>query len=183
MLHPAIFLDRDGVIIENCPNYVRTWADVQIFDQALTALAKIKRSPLKIVIVTNQSAIGRGIITFEQAHSINTRLVTTIVQAGGRVDGVYMCPHKPDDLCDCRKPKPGLLMQAAKDLAIDLGRSIMIGDAISDLLAGRLAGVQEIALVCTGRGSAQNQITVPPELGYFSVYDTLEDALTNLIKL
>ncbi len=182
MLHPAIFLDRDGVIIENCPAYVRAWSDVQIFEQALTALARLTQSQFKIVIVTNQSAVGRGIITFEQAHSINTRLVTTIVQAGGRVDGVYMCPHEPKDQCACRKPKPGLLLQAAKDLSLDLGQSIMIGDAISDLLAGRYAGLHKAALVRTGRGSDQIQLPIPPELDNFSVYETLLDAIIALIQ-
>ena len=181
MLHPAIFLDRDGVIIENCPNYVRTWGDVQLFEQALTALAKIKRSPYKIVIVTNQSAIGRGLITLAQADAINARLVQTIVDAGGRVDGVYLCPHQPVDQCTCRKPQPGLLIQAAQDLGLDIERSLMIGDALSDLLAGKLAGVQKVALVRTGRGSAQVQLPVPEELGDFSVYETLEEALTHLV--
>jgi D-glycero-D-manno-heptose 1,7-bisphosphate phosphatase len=179
MLHPAVFLDRDGVIIENCPEYVRAWSDVQIFEQALIALANLSQSQFKIVIVTNQSAIGRGIITFEQAHSINARLVTTIVQAGGRIDGVYMCPHRPEDQCECRKPKPGLLLQAAKDLSINLSQSIMIGDAISDLLAGKNAGIHDVALVRTGRG--QSQLPSPSELGLFSVYETLADAVTHLV--
>ena len=181
-MDPAIFLDRDGVIIENCPEYVRGWEDVLIFEQALAALRILYDSPYKIVIVTNQSAIGRGIITFEQAHSINARLVETIVHAGGRIDRVYMCPHTPDDQCQCRKPNPGLLLQAAKELSIDLSRSMMIGDALTDLVAGRLAGVQQLALVQTGRGTSQNQLPIPPELGSFSVYKTLTEALQNLTR-
>jgi len=181
-MYPAIFLDRDGVIIENCPDYVRSWADVQIFEQALAALAKLRHSPYKIVIVTNQSAIGRGIMTFEQAHSINARLVETIVHAGGRVDGIFICPHTPDENCQCRKPRPGMLFQAANHLSLDLSRSMMIGDAVSDLLAGKRAGVQQLALVQTGRGLLQSQLPVHRELGSFPIYDHLSSAMDDLVK-
>lgn len=180
-MRPAIFLDRDGVIIENCPNYVRSWEDVRFFEQALSALVKIRNSPYLIVIVTNQSAVGRGLMTIEQAHSINTRLVETIVQTGGRVDAVLMCPHKPEDLCDCRKPKPGLILQAADELSIDLGQSLMIGDAFTDLLAGKSAGVRHVALVRTGRGLTQEKMAAPKELGEFFTYETLAEALHSLL--
>ena len=96
-MHPAIFLDRDGVIIENQPAYVRSWDDVQFIPQALVALARLRDSLFKIVIVTNQSAIGRGQITLSEADSINRRLVQVIEKAGGRIDGVFMCPHAPID--------------------------------------------------------------------------------------
>lgn len=180
-MHPAIFLDRDGVIIENCPNYVRTWNDVQLFDQAIATLAKYRNSGYAIIIVTNQSAVGRGIITIEQAHSINTQLIEAIVQSGGRVDGVFMCPHKPEDHCTCRKPQPGLLLQAANELSLDLSQSIMIGDAFSDLLAGQFAGVRQIALVRTGRGAVQEQHAPPDALKEYSIYNTLTEALEDLL--
>jgi D-glycero-D-manno-heptose 1,7-bisphosphate phosphatase len=180
-MRPAIFLDRDGVIIENRPDYVRSWADVEIFDQAMRALAKLRDSPFLLIIVTNQSAIGRGIITAEQAHSINTQLIQTIMHSGGRIDGVYMCPHAPKDNCKCRKPRPGLLKQAAQDLSVDLSSSIMIGDALTDLLAGKTAGVPQLALVRTGRGAAQDMLPAPPELGSYPVYNTLAEALDKLV--
>ncbi|HNB52773.1 MAG TPA: HAD-IIIA family hydrolase [Anaerolineales bacterium] len=180
-MRPAIFLDRDGVIIENCPNYVRSLDDVQIFEQAVVALAKIRTSPFAIIVVTNQSAVGRGIISIEQAHSINTHVVQAIVQAGGRIDRVYMCPHVPGDDCNCRKPRPGMLLQASKELSIDLAHSIMIGDAFSDLLAGQAAGVGKLALVRTGRGAVQEQKPVPAELEGYAVYDALADAFEHLV--
>jgi D-glycero-D-manno-heptose 1,7-bisphosphate phosphatase len=179
-MQPAIFLDRDGVIIENCPNYVRSWSDVHVYDNTLPALAKISAAPYKIVIVTNQSAVGRGIMPLRTAWEINQRLVDVIVKAGGRIDGVFMCPHAPEDQCKCRKPKPGLLHDAAKALSIDLSRSIIIGDAISDLQAGLEAGVMTSILVKTGRGKEQ-LITAPStQLGHFLVYETLADALQDL---
>jgi len=181
-MYPAIFLDRDGVIIENRPSYVRSWKEVVIYPQAIDALVKIVSSPFKIVIVTNQSAVGRGIIPLEVAWDINQRLVKVIETAGGRVDGVYMCPHAPDEDCDCRKPKPGLFFQAAEDLSIDLKRSIMIGDALSDILAGQAAGIRQTVLVLTGQGAAQLQLPPPIGIDDYGIFKTLAEALSGLIS-
>ncbi len=174
---PALFLDRDGVIIENCPNYVRTWQDVSILPGALEALASLSATPYKIVIITNQSAIGRGLLPLETAHEINQRLVQIIAQAGGRVDGVYLCPHAPQEHCACRKPQPGLLLQAAQALSLDLSRSTLVGDAWSDLQAGRAAGVPQRILLRTGRGHDQLLLPPSPGLGDFQVCDDLHAAL------
>jgi len=176
-MFPAIILDRDGVVIENRPDYVRNWADVVVFPEALAALAKASHGPYKIVFVTNQSAVGRGIISRETAEEINRQLTALILEAGGRVDGVFMCPHAPEDQCDCRKPRPGLLLQAARSLDLDLSRSIMIGDALSDLLAGQAAGVGQMALVRSGRGIEQDRLPRPDDLQPFQTYDTLAHAL------
>jgi D-glycero-D-manno-heptose 1,7-bisphosphate phosphatase len=180
-MEPAIFLDRDGVIIENRPSYVRSWADVTILPLALEALAHIHASPFRIVIVTNQSAVGRGLLGLEEAWEINHRLLQVIEASGGRVDGVFMCPHSPADHCNCRKPKPGLLKEAAESLALDLSRSIMIGDALSDVLAGQAAGVQSAVLVRTGRGASQEMAAAQEKLEPFLIFDTLADALANLV--
>lgn len=182
-MFPAIILDRDGVIIENRSNYVRSWEDVHIYPQALRALASIKGSQYKIAIVTNQSVVGRGLITMERANEINDRIVAEINKHGGRVNGVYMCPHAPQDNCACRKPQPGLLQNAARELSLDLSRSIMIGDALSDLQAGQLAGVNRTILVLTGRGPEQVDLCKAAKLRPFQIYDTLSDALDSIINL
>jgi D-glycero-D-manno-heptose 1,7-bisphosphate phosphatase len=176
---PALFLDRDGVIIQNRPDYVRSWADVDIYPEALQALAAFSEQPYQIIIVTNQSAIGRGLLSLAEAEAINNRLVEVIEAAGGRVDAVFMCPHAPEANCDCRKPKPGLLLQAAEATSLDRGRSLMIGDALSDLRAGRSAGVGRSILVRTGRGKQQETLAEAEELRPFPVFDTLADALEN----
>lgn len=181
--HPALFLDRDGVIIENRANYVRAWSDVEIYPQALRALARIRAVPHKIILVTNQSAVGRGIITLEQARLINEQLLEVIRRENGRVDAVYMCPHAPADQCTCRKPKPGLLLQAAHNHHIDLTQSIMIGDAVTDLQAGQAAGCRQLIMLRTGRGQTQanlpafQQLPQPPTP---RVYDTLAAAFLAL---
>ena len=174
-MFPAIFLDRDGVIIENRPDYVRSWEDVSFIPGALSALAKASTSKYKIIIVTNQSAIGRGIIPYRTAEEINQRLIQVISNAGGRVDGVFMCPHAPEENCSCRKPQPGLILQAAEALNLDLSRSTLIGDALSDIQAGQAAGVRQKILVRTGLGSYQNNL--PQPLDPYSVYDSLAEAL------
>ena len=181
-MQPAIFLDRDGVIIENIPTYVRSYDDVKFIPQAIDALVKASSSPYKIVLITNQSAVGRGIISTEEAWAINDTIVEHIQEPGGRIDGTFMCPHDPLEGCNCRKPKPGLILQAAEDLDIDLQTSILIGDAISDLLAGQAAKVGQLALVRTGRGASQEKHLSAYQLKPFRVYDTLESALSDLIK-
>lgn len=183
VLKPAVFLDRDGVIIENRPAYVRSWDDVSVFPSSITALAQLAASPYAVVIVTNQSPVGRGLITAAEADRINDRLVEILQSQGGRVDRVYLCPHTPEDRCDCRKPKPGLLLTAAQELSLDLSRSIMIGDALEDIRAGQSAGVSRTILVRTGRGMAQANLPAAQHLPPFDVCDSLLDAIQNILTL
>jgi D-glycero-D-manno-heptose 1,7-bisphosphate phosphatase len=182
-MFPAIILDRDGVIIENRENYVRSWADVEIYPQALQALVDASHSAFKIVIITNQAGVGKGIIPLQTATEINQQLVQIIKKVGGRVDGLYMCPHTPQDQCECRKPRPGMILQAERELSLDLSRSWMIGDALSDLQAGRAAGVGQLALVRTGRGAHHAQLAENTSLGPFQLYADLNDAMQHLLNL
>jgi D-glycero-D-manno-heptose 1,7-bisphosphate phosphatase len=140
-------------LIENRPDYVRSWQDLVPLPGALESLVRLSALPLRIVIVTNQSAVGRGLLPLATAHEINHRLVDQVVAAGGRIDGVYLCPHLPGSGCACRKPAPGLILQAATELHLDLPSSVLIGDAVTDIQAGRAAGVGRLALVRTGLGS------------------------------
>ncbi len=181
-LRPALFLDRDGVIIENRADYVRTWEDVVFYPRALEALRLLRDAPYAIVIVTNQSAVGRGIITLEEAESINRRVAAHIRAHGGRVDGLYMCPHAPSEGCACRKPQPGMLLQAARDLHLDLARSWMVGDALTDVQAGQAAGVAQTVLLRTGRGMAQALLLQDAHLDGVLVVDDLLNLLPYLGK-
>ncbi|HEY7203336.1 MAG TPA: HAD family hydrolase [Methylomirabilota bacterium] len=153
-MRAAVFLDRDGVIIENRADYVKSWSEVRFLPGAVGALRRLGRTEHAVVLVTNQSVVGRGIITLDQAREINQRVVGEIEATGGRVDAAYLCPHHPDDRCDCRKPEPGMFLRAARELHLDLARSYAIGDATTDIDAARSAGVRGI-LVLTGRGREQ----------------------------
>ena len=181
-MNSAVFLDRDGVIIQNRENYVRSWKDVEFLPSSLQALKLLSQTSYKIIIVTNQSAIGRGIITIEQAEAINQRIIEEITDAGGRVDGLFICPHAPDDHCFCRKPLPGLILQAADALSIDLPSSAMIGDALTDIQAGSAAGIKTLILVKTGRGQEQFQLPQTIFFPHFLITDHLLSAINIILS-
>ena len=180
-MNPAIFLDRDGVLVENRADYIRSWQDVTFYPQAVVAMAHIRKLPYPIILVTNQSAVGRGLLSLEKAWAINQQIVQVINQNGGRIDSVYMCPHAPWENCDCRKPKPGLFLQAASELSIDLGPSLMIGDALSDIAAAKAAGISRAAMVRTGRGGDQEKLPEATELQPMAVYAELSSALEDML--
>jgi D-glycero-D-manno-heptose 1,7-bisphosphate phosphatase len=182
-MYPAIFLDRDGVLIENRADYVRDWSQVQIIPEAILALTLPLLKKYKIVMVTNQSVVGRGLIGLETAREINQRLIELIRAQGGQMDRVYMCPHKPEDGCSCRKPLPGLLLQAARELSLDLQRSWMIGDAWTDLQAGQRADIGHSILLRTGRGPEQLLQPCPEGLYGYMVFDNLPLAFDAIFAL
>ena len=133
---PAIFLDRDGVINQRVTNgYVTAWDQFRFIDGIDKAVAVMAGLGLPIIVVSNQACISKGLLSESRLEGITRRFVTVLESAGGRVDAVYYCPHKPDDLCGCRKPKPGLLEQASQDWRIDLIQSVLVGDSSSDLEA------------------------------------------------
>ncbi|WP_420632170.1 D-glycero-alpha-D-manno-heptose-1,7-bisphosphate 7-phosphatase [Candidatus Leptofilum sp.] len=181
--HPALFLDRDGVFIENRANYVRSWEDVEFFPQALAALARIQEIPYKIIVVTNQSAVGRGIISLETAVALNERILDVVRAGNGRIDASYLCPAKPGTNDPCRKPRPGMLLQAAEEHNLDLANSYMIGDALTDIQAGQAAGVKQAILLLTGRGKDQAKLPKAKEVPPFAIFANLETALNHLFPL
>jgi D-glycero-D-manno-heptose 1,7-bisphosphate phosphatase len=153
----AVFLDRDGVLIENVHSYVRTWEEVQIFDQAVEAFARLNELGVPMVVVTNQAGVGKGIMTLEHARTLNDRILAAIEARGkgkGKFLASYICHHVRDANCDCRKPRPGMLIQAAADHGLDLAHAVMVGDGVTDLQAAEAAGVHGV-LVRTGRGVVQ----------------------------
>ena len=156
-MRPAVFLDRDGVLIANIETYVRSWEQVEIFPYSAPALRQISEAGFATVVVTNQSIVGRGIMSFEDIQRLHFAIMAEILEQGGVVDASYICPHGPEDECACRKPKPGMLTDAARDLGLDLAKSFMIGDALTDMQAAEAAGVKGI-LVRTGRGEEQSQL-------------------------
>jgi D-glycero-D-manno-heptose 1,7-bisphosphate phosphatase len=167
-MRSAVFLDRDGVIIENKMDYVKSWDEVHFLPGVFVALSRLAKSEFAIVMVTNQSAIGRGIITAEDAEKLNEQILVVIKTNGGRIDGWYLCPHRPEDDCTCRKPRPGLLLRAAKEMGLDLRNSYLIGDAASDMEAAQAAGVKGV-LVLTGLSKPESKTN--KEVPYLTVSD------------
>lgn len=142
----TIFLDRDGVVVRNREDYTKSWSEVEFLPGALDALRRLSEAGLRLMIVTNQSAVGRGIVARSAVDAINDRLCDAIALAGGRIDAVLMCPHAPEENCACRKPLPGLFFQAKAEFGVDLDSAWMIGDKPSDFEAARAAGVSPILL-------------------------------------
>ena len=181
-MQPAIFLDRDGVIIENNPHYVLSWKDVIFLPDSLQALAKIAKSVYRIIIVSNQSAVGQGLITLDEVWNIQNQIIQEINIAGGRIDQTYFCPHTIKDHCLCRKPLPRMILTAAQDFQIDLQASFLIGDALSDLEAGKAAGISQTYLVRTGRGLAQLELQDAKSLEPFQVFDSIGNAINEILE-
>ena len=149
----TIFLDRDGVINRNPPNkgYVRKWAEFTFIPNSRKAIRELTEIGYRIIVITNQSGIGRGLYSEEDLADIHSRMVAEISKSGGRIDAVYYCPHRPDAGCECRKPKPGMLMRAAREHNIELENAYLIGDVPTDIEAGKSVGTTAF-LVLTGLG-------------------------------
>lgn len=150
-MNRAILLDRDGVINEDRDDYVKSWEEVRFIKGVRSALKQIHQAGIPVVVVTNQAAVGRGIISQVRLEDIHIRLARAVKKAGGNLLSIYYCPHHPDDHCQCRKPRIGLLKRAARDLNLDLRQCFFVGDTLRDIQAGRRAGCQTI-LVQTGKG-------------------------------
>jgi D-glycero-D-manno-heptose 1,7-bisphosphate phosphatase len=121
-------------------DYVRRWEDIELLPGSLEALARLTAAGCDLVVLTNQSAIGRGLVSRATVDDINRRLAEAVEQRGGRIRSFLICPHAPADGCDCRKPRPGLLLRARDELGIDLSGAVMIGDQMSDVDAAHAAG-------------------------------------------
>lgn len=139
----ALFLDRDGTIIVDV-GYPRDPAQVMLLDGAAEALRGAKALGYQLIVISNQSGLGRGRILPEEAVRVQQRVEEVLAQQGVFLDGAYFCPHAPDDACTCRKPSPELLQRAARERGLDLARSVMVGDKASDVEAGRAAGCTAI---------------------------------------
>ncbi|MGB9098769.1 D-glycero-beta-D-manno-heptose 1,7-bisphosphate 7-phosphatase [Erwinia sp.] len=154
---PAIFLDRDGTMNED-HGYVHEIDNFQFIEGAIEAMHELKKMGFALVMVTNQSGIARGIFTEDTFMQLTEWMDWSLADREVDLDGIYFCPHHPEAVieeyrqqCDCRKPEPGMLLSAQKELNIDMAASYMVGDKIDDMLAGKAAGVGIKVLVRSGK--------------------------------
>lgn len=147
----AVFLDRDGTINDD-PGYVNKAQDFRLLPRVGEAVAKLNRAGFLIVIVTNQSGVARGIIDPKELDRIHERMDELLKKSGAKIDLYKVCTHHPLKDCECRKPKATMLLEAAAQLDVDLSQSFMVGDRISDLVAGKNAKVKGVGLVRSGHG-------------------------------
>ena len=153
----AILLDRDGVINRERSDYVKSWEEFEFLPGALLALKRLAAYPWPIIVITNQSAVGRELISEADLVAIHARMIEAVYQAGGRIDAIFACPHRPEDHCDCRKPRPGLLLQAAQSFQAELRRCIFIGNALTDYQAAAAVNCPTI-LVNSGEIDAYTNV-------------------------
>ncbi len=155
-LHPQqdIFLDRDGVINANRADHVTAWAQFRFLPGALEALRLLTARNYRIFVVTNQAAVERGLMTAATLEAIHARMVAVAALHGAWISAIRACPHRPEAHCACRKPQPGMLLSLATELKIDLPTTYFVGDALTDVMAGKAAGCRTL-LVHTGRGAEQ----------------------------
>ncbi len=169
----AVFLDRDGTINRERADYVKSWQEYEWLPGALTALAALAKLEVPILVVTNQSVVGRGILGTSALQAIHANVRAEALAAGGRLDDFFVCTHAPADQCACRKPKPGLLQEAAARYDLDLGRCVFVGDSITDMQAAQAAGCAWL-LVRTGRQGATLDAALAATSAQFSTGDVNE---------
>ena len=177
----AVFLDRDGVINRDSPDYVTAWDEFEFLPGSLAAIAALSAAAIDVIIVTNQSALARGLMTPDTLADIHRRLTSAVAERGGRIRAILHCPHHPDDLCGCRKPAPGMILQAQARFGLDLKRSVMIGDRATDVACGRQAGCGGTILVRSGLHDERpklQQMGIAPDL----IVDDLAAAVSALLN-
>ena len=162
ILKGAAFLDRDGVINEEV-HYLHEPEKTVLVPGVAEALNLIRKHGYLAVVVTNQSGIARGMYGEAEMHSVHAKIKELLAPDGADFDAVYFCPHPPTAECDCRKPQPGMLLKAAKDLGIDPAISFMVGDRAGDIEAGTQAGCKATYLVRTGYGEETLKKGTPPQ--------------------
>lgn len=186
MTNRAVFLDRDGVITQEPPHYAHKVSQLAFIPKSADAIRLLNENGFLVIIVSNQAGIARGYYQEEDAALFNQAMSEKLAEEGARIDAIYYCPHHPEATveryrvdCDCRKPKPGMLIRAGRELNIDLKQSFVVGDKLSDIEAGKRAGCKTI-LVRTGYGNDElknSQI----ECNY--VADDLYDAVEHMLYL
>ena len=147
-----VILDRDGTINEDSDAYIKSPAEWRPLKGSLEAIARLTQADYRIVVATNQSGIARKYFDTRTLFTIHDTMLRALAPLGGRIDAFFFCPHLPDDACVCRKPKPGMLLEAARRFNVAIDEVTMVGDALRDLEAAAAAGAQPV-LVLTGKGA------------------------------
>lgn len=175
----AVFLDRDGTINEDV-GYLSDPDGLVLIKGALPAIKALNEEGVKVIVISNQSGVSRGVFTVQDVSAVNKRLMEVISSGGASVDGIYYCPHKPEDNCACRKPKTGLIEKAAAEHSIAMRYSYVIGDKASDVELARNAGAKSV-LVLTGHGAEEaKKLCAPPDYTAKDILDAVSWVLSDM---
>lgn len=172
-----VILDRDGVINRDRPDFVKSPEEWQPLPGSLDAIARFCAAGYRVAIATNQSGIGRGIFTLSDLEAIHATMLAAVIAEGGKISALEFCPHRPEDGCNCRKPRAGMLQRIATRLGVNLGGVPCIGDSARDLEAAEAIGARPI-LVMTGNGRRTLEQGLPENV---EIYQDLASAADRLI--
>jgi len=179
----VIVLDRDGVINHDSGTCIKTAEEWTPIDGSLEAIARLNHGGYTVVVATNQSGLARGYFDIEALSAMHKKMDTLLTKVGGRIDAIFYCPHESSDACDCRKPKPGMLLEIGQRFNVSLDEVILIGDSVSDLKAASNAHAKAI-LVRTGKGKKAEKILAAEckEKDLVPVYDDLAEAVAAILE-
>ncbi|MDF2690159.1 MAG: D,D-heptose 1,7-bisphosphate phosphatase [Gammaproteobacteria bacterium] len=168
-----VIIDRDGVINFDSDEYIKSVEEWQPIPGSLEAMARLHQAGYLLAVATNQSGIARGLFNVAELKAMHQKMQSLLQQLGGKIDALVYCPHGPDDHCDCRKPKPGLLLQISQQLGVNLENAYFVGDSFKDIQAARAVNAKPI-LVKTGKG--ERSLQEHPELIHeVSIYNSLQE--------
>ena len=179
-----VILGRDGILNVYREDHVKSPDEWEPIPNALEAVARLNHAGWHTVVATNQSGIGRGMIDMASVNTVHQRMMQRLAEAGGRLDAVFFCPHTPEDDCDCRKPRPGLMKQIAQRYGIELRTVPMVADTLRDLQAAHAAGC-EPHLVRTGRAAAltdKQVVEIVQQVPMTEVHDSLGEFVDFLLE-
>jgi histidinol-phosphate phosphatase family protein len=175
-----VLLDRDGVLNLDRPDSVKTLEELVVIPGAAEAVARLNAAGILAVVASNQSVVGRGVISQAELDAINDKLRSQLADKGARLDALIVCTDAPEQATERRKPGPGMLREALERFGVEAGQALVVGDALRDLEAGAALGCP-LALVRTGKGAALEKAGIPPALGAVAVYDDLSDAVNGIL--
>ena len=176
----VIVLDRDGVINHDSDAYIKSVEEWIPIAGSLEAISRLNHSGYTVVVASNQSGLARGFFTIESLVAMHKELDEQLSKVGGRVDAIFYCPHGPDDACNCRKPKPGMLLEIGQRFNVPLNDVIFIGDSVSDIKAASNASAKSM-LVRTGKGIKAEKLLLAECKESVPVFDDLASAVTAIL--
>ncbi len=176
-----VILDRDGVINRDSDEYIKSPDEWVPIPGSLEAIARLCRADYKVVVVTNQSGVARGLFSVDTLNSIHVQMLERVRQKGGQLDAIFFCPHGPDDECLCRKPKPGMFLDLAERLKVNLTAVPAVGDSLRDLQAARAVNALPV-LVRTGKGDLALDRLRDSDLANTAVYEDLSTFVDSLLN-
>jgi D-glycero-D-manno-heptose 1,7-bisphosphate phosphatase len=157
-LRKVVFLDRDGVINRDSPDYIKSWSEFEFLPGSLAAIKLLTLNGFAVIVITNQSVINRKMVSGKALDHLHALMKKAVASGGGQIKDIFYCPHVPEDGCGCRKPNPGLIFKAKEKYRIHIAASVMVGDSAKDIECARNAGCGHAVLVKTGNGEDAEKI-------------------------